>query len=42
MGSLTSEILTSIATKAGVNVSIIRGIPEHEETVRKAISEALK
>lgn len=42
MGSLTSEILTSIATKAGVNVSIIRGIPEREETVRKAIIEALK
>ena len=42
MGSLTSEILTSIASKAGVNVSIIRGIPEREETVRKAIIEALK
>ena len=42
MGSLTSEILASIATEAGANVSIIRGIPEHEEEVRKAIIDALK
>lgn len=42
LGSLTSEILASIAKKAGASVTIIRGIPELDASVRGAILEALE
>lgn len=42
MGSLTSEVLASIATKAGADVTIIRGSPEQDHSVREAIIKALE
>ena len=41
MGSLTSEVLASIAIKAGAQVTIIQGNPLTQEKTRTAIIDAL-
>jgi hypothetical protein len=42
MGSLTSEVLANIATKAGAHVTIVQGNPLTQEETRTAIIDALK
>ena len=41
MGSLTSEVLASIAIKAGAHVTIVQGNPLMQEETRTAIIDAL-